>query len=139
MTTFVLKKYEEKKDLENKSQPTENKSEKAPEHLMITVTGSISEIVANALNKVLGKDVDIQEQDKDTESNIKAISTENINNAPLETFNSIQKDDVVFIYNNGFKTQKEEWFLTNIGNKTENVFYTLESFIRYIQKRLNLV
>jgi len=138
MATFILKKYEEKKDTESNNEQQAQQQEEQPEHLTVTVVGSISEIVAKALHKTLSNQVEIQQQDDANSSDVKAISTEDINSAPLETFNSIQKDDAVFIHNNGFKTPEEEWFLTNIGNKTENVFYTLESFIRFIQKKLNL-
>ena len=139
MTTFILKKYNEKNDQQD--QPTEQQlSEDAKrEELSITVVGSISEIVAKALQKALAKDVDIREQPDDDETPTKAISTEDINNAPLDTFNSIKQNDVVFIHNDhGFKTTQEEWFLTNIGNKTANVFYTLESFISHIKRELKL-
>lgn len=139
MTTFILKKYEE--NPEQKAGPTEEQKNEAAkqEALSITVVGSISEIVAKALQKALAKEVDIQEQPDMAPTQTKAISTEDINNAPLDTFRSINPDDTVFIHSeHGFSTAEEEWFLTNLGNKTKNVFYTVESFITHIKKQLNL-
>lgn len=140
MATFVLKKYEEKKDTstneENKEDSIENKKE-----ITVTISGSISEIVANALNKVLANQAsiaEIQESEDQVNPTVKTISTEDINSNPLETFNLIKKDDVVFIQNKGFTTSQEEWFLTNIPNKTSNVFYTLESFIKFIVNKLGI-
>ncbi len=59
MTTFVLKKYNQEKNI-NEPNPTEEKKEEAPDELTITVTGTISEIVANALNKAFASKVDIE-------------------------------------------------------------------------------
>ncbi len=141
MATFVLKKYEEKKNDISESKPVEKTGEEIPQEdqkLVITVTGTIAEIVANALNKVLSNKVEVIENEDPALSDIKAVSTEDINNNPIDTFNSIKNNDVVFIYNSGFKTAKEEWFLTNLPNKNSNVFYTIESFISYIKVKLNI-
>lgn len=139
MTTFTLKKYEENKEQDQQTQQAALNADQQKEELTVSVVGSISEIVAKALHKALAHDVEIQEQPEGEAGNTKAISTEDINSAPLDTFNSINKDDAVFIHSeNGFKTKEEEWFLTNIGNKTENVFYTLESFIQYIKRTLKV-
>ena len=138
MTTFVLKKYNQEKNI-NEPNPTEEKKEEAPEELTITVTGTISEIVANALNKAFASKVDIEEvAEDDRDADIKAVSTENINTDPLVTFESIHKGDIVFIHNQGFKTAAEEWFLTNIPNKTSNVFYTIESFIKFVKNKFKI-
>jgi len=145
MPTFILKKYnqEENKPIENT--PGENTPEgtvsagEKEEQLSISVTGSISQIVATALHKVLDNKASIEEvPDQTSETPVKAISTEDINNTPLDTFNSINKDDTVFIHNTGFKTVAEEWLLTNISNKTTNVFYTIESFIAFVKTKLKI-
>lgn len=142
MTTFVLKKYETTDPEQTSQQAPAMNEDTQKEELTVSVVGSISEIVANALYKALAHKVHIHET-PDTNlgetNDTKAISTEDINSAPLDTFNSIKKDDVVFIHNKGFKTAQEEWFLTNIPNKTANVFYTVESFINHIKLKLNLV
>lgn len=141
MATFVLKKYEEKKSDLSQADPVEKTDESTPEEdekLVITVTGTVAEIVANALNKVLSNKVEVIESEDSSLADIKAVSTEDINSNPVDTFNSIKNNDVVFIYNSGFKTAKEEWFLTNLPNKNSNVFYTIESFISYIKVKLNI-
>lgn len=138
MTTFVLKKYNQETNINNPN-PEEVKKEEIPEKLTITVTGTISEIVAKALQKALANKVQIEEVTEDNkEAEVKAISTENINTDPLVTFESIHKDDIVFIHNNGFRTVAEEWFLTNIPNKTSNVFYTIESFTKFVKNKFKI-
>lgn len=139
MTTFVLKKYEDKKE-EDASTNIENKEENKESEVVIKVYGSVAEIVANALNKVLENKVEVKEiaEDQESDTVVKAITTEDINSKPLDTFNSINKNDIVFISNNGFKTAQEEWFLTNIENKTSNVFYSVESLIKFVTRKLGV-
>lgn len=146
MPTFLLKKYEqaptESVNQENPETPKteEQKQDNEPEEMKITVTGAISQIVATALQKVL-KNTPIQMQEAETEdkdSAVKAISTENINEEPVDTLRSIQDNDFVFIHSNGFTTAQEEWFLTNVGNKTKNVVYTLEGFINHVKNHFKI-
>ena len=144
MTTFVLKKYEETSTSPN-NDSEQNNTNIEKEEVTIKVEGSISEIVAKALQSVLANKVvmkeladDNKETTSDEKSIVKAVSTEEINLHPLDTFNSINKNDIVFIQNKGFKTSQEEWFLTNISNKTDNVFYSVESLISYISKKLGV-
>lgn len=140
MPTFILKKYDDTKEA-NTNEEQKAEDIKKEEELTITVLGTVSEIVANALNKVLkNTNIEIQEVN-DTEnqnSDIKVVSTEDINNDPITAFRFIKDNDIVFINNRGFTTDKEEWYLTNIANKTNNVFYTVESFISYITSRLGI-
>lgn len=138
MTTFVLKKYEEIVNDETKSKEEIEKEE--PKEISIQVEGSVSEIVANALQNVLGKKLHIEEitDEVETETNVKAISTEDINKDPALTFNSIKKDDIVFINTKGFVTAKEEWFLMNISNKTDKVFFSVESLIKHLRTALGV-
>lgn len=149
MPTFVLKKYQEETTDTNTSgdntntPENTNEQEEAPKELTINVIGPISEIVANALNKAFSNRIEVEikeENSSENSENIKAISTEDINKDPLTTFNLINKDDIVFIDTNhkGFTTAKEEWFLTNIENKTKNIFYTIESLITHIENKLCL-
>lgn len=134
MPTFVLKKYEEKTQTTN---PEENQEPQSVEpavkkEMTVEISGSISEIVANALNKVLvNKNVEMTEQEN-AESSVKAISTEDINNDPLTALNNIKQTDVLLISGTGFTTPKEEWFLTNIEDKVDKVFYSVEAFVNYI-------
>lgn len=141
MPTFLLRKYNQEDSAVNNAKNNEaekNKDENASDELTITVTGSVSEIVANALNKVFANKAEVKKIDEEKDSSIKVISTENINNSPLDTFNFIHKNNVVLILNKGFRTRAEEWFLTNIENKTNNVYYTLESFIKFIKNKLQI-
>lgn len=140
MTTFILKKYDDNKtDIDKENQETEeNKKE---EQITITVLGTISEIVTNALNKAL-KNTNIQMQEVENtdnqKSDVKIVSTEDINSDPITAFKFIKDNDVIFIDNKGFNTDKEDWYLLNINNKTNNVFYTVESFIKYINSKLGI-
>lgn len=139
MTTFVLKKY----DNSVQSPNSESNSEIKPtEEVTIKVEGSVAEIVASALQSVLANKVNIQEvednQDTENTEQVKAISTEEINKDPLKAFNSINKQDIVFIQNKGFKTSTEEWFLLNIPNKTNTVFYTVESLLKHVCAKLDV-
>ncbi|EKD89552.1 MAG: hypothetical protein ACD_33C00045G0019 [uncultured bacterium] len=140
MTTFVLNKYEPKKEEKTTDQNTENETtevETEKEEAYIMATGTISEIVYKALHKTFANVTELEENDNSKTSNYKAVSTEDINNNPIETFNSIKENDVVLIHTNkAFSTSKEEWFLSNIGNKTKNVFYTVESFVKYLESNI---
>lgn len=141
MTTFTLKKYEEVKPDDNSEQQVEQKevANKEPLSLNVSVVGSISEIVAKALNEALANKVKVVEQTDGPDTTVKAISTEDINSDPANTFKNINKDDAVFIHSPGpFKTKEEEWFLTNIHNKTDNVFFSIEKFINYIKLKLEI-
>lgn len=147
MPTFLLKKYNQapnehvgQEAPQQTDQQKEEDKEKIPESMTITVSGSISQIVATALNKVLeNTNVNVEQTEtEDQSADVKAISTENINEEPVDTLRSIQDNDFVFIHTNGFTTAKEDWFLTNISNKTKNVVYTIESFIDHIKKHFKL-
>lgn len=146
MPTFVLKKYKEETDNSKKeslSQDSSDQETNEKDELTISVVGPVSEIVANALYKIFSTKATIEvkkdESSSEQESEeVKTVSTEDINKDPLSAFNMINKGDVVFIDTGKrcFSTTQEEWFLTNICNKTNNVFYTVESLIKYIEERL---
>lgn len=139
MTTFVLKKYDNSVQSPNSETNTEIKP---TEEVTIKVEGSVAEIVASALQRVLANKVNIQEvednQDTENTEQVKAISTEEINKDPIKAFNAINKQDIVFIQNKGFKTSTEEWFLLNIPNKTNTVFYTIESLLKHVCAKLDI-
>ena len=151
MPTFVLKKYRETKSSSdtdnqlNSNKPNEEEEvevtrEDVPKDMVVTISGTVAEIVAQALHKALANKAEVTEleEDSNASTDVIAVSTEDINTSPLDTFNSISKNDIVFIHNQGFKTSQEEWFLTNVPNKTEHVFYTVESLVKYIQSKLEL-
>lgn len=142
MTTFVLKKYEEK------TEETPHSEETTPEGAAVTpqeeqqvtiqVDSSVAEIVAKTLLEVLGNRATIQqladkkEEEQGTTQQARVITTESINSDPIATLRSVSPNDILFISNEGFHTEKEEWFLTNITNKTPTVFYSVESFVKHL-------
>lgn len=136
MTTFVLKKYEEQTSSPNTEQTQSGNEEKpspqSKKEITVLVQGSIAEIVGDALRKVMTKDVEITEVANEPSSDIKAISAESITQNPVDTFQSINKNDTVFIQGNGFNTKEQEWFLMNLESKTKNVFYSVESFVKHL-------
>lgn len=139
MTTFVLKKYEEPQDSPNGQiqEKTEAESKPTKDQITIEIKGSIAEIVADALYKLMPQINDEEQPQPNGEPvNVTALSTEDINTDPVSAFSQVGKDDVVFIQNNGFHTQKEEWFLLNLPNKTNNVFFSVESLIKHFQAKL---
>lgn len=147
MPTFLLKKYNQapnehvgQEAPQQTDQQKEEDKEKIPESMTITVSGSISQIVATALNKVLeNTDVNVEQTEtEDQSADVKAISTENINEEPVDTLRNIHDNDFVFIHTKGFNTAQEEWFLTNVANKTNKVVYTLESFINHVKAHFKL-
>lgn len=133
MTTFVLKKYAdpETNKPKEKEQPKEEVQDK---ELMVEVSGSVAEIVANALNKVLVNKGIEAKQVEEGSSEIKAISTEDINKDPVSSLRKVKNSKALLITTEGFTTKKEEWFLTNIEGSVGKVFYTVESFVDYIVK-----
>lgn len=150
MPTFVLKKYQETKsspDTENQLNSNKQNEEEVgvtkedvPKDMVVTISGTVAEIVAQALHKALANKAQITQLEEESTgaTDVKTVSTEDINTSPLDAFNNISKNDVVFIHNRGFKTSQEEWFLTNIPNKTNHVFYTVESLVKFIQSKLEL-
>lgn len=144
MPTFLLKKYDttqsEQVNQETPETPKKEEENKKDEEMTITVTGAISQIVATALQKVLeNTQVHMSEvENEPQEADVKAISAENINEEPVDTLRSIHDNDFVFIHTNGFTTAQEAWFLTNIENKTKNVVYTIESFIKHVKAHFKL-
>lgn len=147
MATFVLSKYKpEAEDNAAGETPETTKPESKEDgvsKILLKVDGSISEMVARALSELLANKVDVTPLDDteiDASVNVKegkALTTESINEDPLRVFESIPKDAIVYIANEGFKTQKEEWFLSNITNKTDKVFYSIKSLANYCVEELN--
>lgn len=142
MTTFVLKKYEEKTEEtphSEKTTPVGAVVTPQEEHqVTIQVDSSVAEIVAKTLLEVLGNRATIQqladkkEEEQGTTQQARVITTESINNDPIATLRSVSPNDILLISNEGFHTEKEEWFLTNITNKTPTVFYSVESFVKHL-------
>lgn len=139
MTTFVLKKYEEQNPTENNTEggvePTTTKPEE--QTIEIQVSDTIAKIVAVALYKALPNNVQMEEREE-TPSNTNVVSTEDINNNPADCLKKLKNGSTVMIVNEGFKTEKEEWFLSSLGNKNINAFYSMESFIKHVLSSLGV-
>lgn len=153
MPTFVLKKYEPTDqdkgqisgDHTNQSanQQAEKMEEKA-QMIEVSASDSISKIVAQALYKAM-PNIDItervldEEQAKKEDSQdgaTKVVSAEEINRCPVDALASLGSSKCVLILNDGFKTAQEEWFLTTLQNRGIKTFYTIGSFVKYVQKTL---
>jgi len=148
MPTFVLKKYQETPVKSETPEETPNQNEeivdKDPEgkpvekELLVEVSGSVSEIVATALNKVFAnKGVTVEESDEEKEVNAEVVSTEDIENDPVKALRSAKSSNVVLIVSEGFTTKKEEYFLANMENYEGKVFYSVESFVAYLVSEMN--
>lgn len=137
MPTFVLKKYQEKTP-EQEAVPAEKQPEKEVEKTIeISVSDSISKIVAIALYRAFPNNVEIEEKIDNTKT-VQAISTEDINGDPT-IVNKVQNNGRLFIMaENGFTTQKEDWFLSTLDNKNVKTFFSMESFINSVREDLGL-
>lgn len=149
MTTFLIKKYEPKVHDTNQSPPVDTPAEQSKEQVVqISTSDSIAKIVAQALYKAL-PNVEIieqqtQEQQEDkqgqdpgaqsAETNV--VSTEQINQDPVKALEQVQHASNVLVLNEGFKTAKEEWFLQSLENRKVRTFYTVGSFVKFVQQQL---
>lgn len=162
MATFVLKKYqpeEEKANSPETTDPAKTDETKTDEPIiLIEATDTVAEIVAKALqasftnveidktnNKTTttGTIANTTDPSKTTDINAtykaSIIATEDINKDPVSTFNRLGKDNHVHILTKkAFGTAKEEWFLTNLSNKTSNVYYSLESLLDKVASTLGV-
>jgi hypothetical protein len=151
MAIFTLKRYEENKEVKKEPSGDEQQQKtvsagdpvkKEDNVLVINVSDTVADIVSKALFKTLQNVEIVQTEDDDCNTDMDVnstdiVTTEDINNDPIESFNRIKKTNAVFISSKqAFSTEKEEWFLMNIKNKTNNVFYTMESFIKYVKESL---
>lgn len=147
MTTFVLNRYEPVAD----TQPTNNENptpapaptEKTPEAtITIAVHDSVSKIVAAALYNSMPNTVDVVEQsdstEKATQDAIKVISTESVNDTPVDSVNFVKGHTDVVVLGSGFKTKQEDWFLTTLNNRHANVIYTMEGFVSHLKSKLGV-
>lgn len=142
MTTFTLKKYQELSSTEkpsDKEEQTHLPKEEDEKTVTIKIEGSIAEIVANSLNKLLkNKDAQlIETEEQDTPTSVKAITTEDINSDPVNCYRSIQDTDILYIASKGFKTATEDWFLYNVGVRGIKTFYTQEALISYLEQKVS--
>ena len=144
MPTFVLKKYRETQaEPESGKEPAEQNNEEqlagkeVDKEMTVEVSGSVSEIVANALNKVFAnKGVTVEETETSDKTDAEAISTEDIENDPVRALRSAKAGKSVLVVTEGFKTKKEEYFLTNMEDYSGKVFYSVEGFVEHLAKEM---
>ena len=141
MPTFVLKKYEEKKDTTQPEEGTESSQPQADtsespikKEMSVEVSGSISEIIANALNRVFANtDVEVEEvKDGERTADAEAITMEDIRSEPVKTLRAVKQSKVVVISGEGFRTKEDEWFITNMEDYQGKVFYSVEKFVDHL-------
>lgn len=138
MAVFTLKKYEtppetriiQSGDTNPNTQESQDNQKKIIE-MQIQASDSVSIIVARALYKAIPNLQENPESKEDgKEPDTQVISTEDINNHPVETLNLVRGKSSVVIINNGFRTPKEEWFLTSLESLKTKVYYSVESFLK---------
>lgn len=174
MPTFNFKTYEPKADIapnatsnsnvEVNTDKEESKKSKAKD-FVVTISGPLSEIVAQAANNLFKKDNELeqamreeekQERDNETQNveskeiddspqeekvDIYALSAEDINKDPISNFKNILKlgqNTIVYISNESkkpFSTDREEWFLRQLYNNGYELRFTQESLFSRLLNR----
>lgn len=141
MPTFILKKYSDKKDDEIIKVDTKEQQPQEEKELTIDTSDTIAETIYNALNKVLTKkgiEVIRKEENSTKESTATAISTEDINTNLDSSLNMLNSNIILITHKGYFKTANEEKFLDTLYSKNIKPFFSLESFIRYIEKYFSI-
>lgn len=148
MTTFVLKRYEQpvqetppNKEAQQDSGIT--KTEAMPQATVsINAHDSISKIVAAALYSSMPNTVEVREvseaDEKITQDAIKVISTESVNTDPVMSIRFVSGESDVAVIGNGFHTEKDEWFLSTLNTRGNNVIYSMESVIAKVKSALGV-
>lgn len=134
MPTFVLKKYQDNQtEQENELSEEQPKEKVVDKEMMVEVSGSVAEIVANALNKVFAnKNVEVEETESSDKVDAEAISTEDIERDPVNALRVARSTNILLVASEGFKSKKDEYFLANMEDYQGKVFYSVESFIEHI-------
>lgn len=138
MPVFTLKSYdqqqsakEETANQQDSEQERQDKQEKM-KTVVIQANDSVAKIVATALYEKLGNNegTEVEEGVDTKEPDVNIVSTEDINLCPVDTWRMVKNTPNVVIVNEGFKTDKEEWFLSALGNAGTKVHYSVESYLR---------
>lgn len=137
MPVFTLKNYDDhsqiKEQQENAEQQSQEQKQKEQE-VIIQANDSVATVVATALYKKLGNVQESPQEEKKADTQV--ISTEDINLNPVDTLRLVKnKPNVVIISNGGFKTPKEEWFLSTLQNSSSKVYYSLESYLKTLEQK----
>lgn len=135
MPVFTLKNYEASKDTavsDSDAQVRQEAQDLKEQVVTIQANDSVAKIVAAALYKTLPN---VDEGDTQASVDTQVISTEDINRSPADTWELVKNTRNIVIVNEGFSTQKEEWFLSNLECSKANVFYSVESYLRSLNQQ----
>lgn len=138
MPVFTLKSYEQQQSSKEEAkaqQESDQEQQDKQDHMktvVIQANDSVAKIVAIALYQKLGNNEAAEaEEDSDVkEVDVRVVSTEDINLFPVDTWRMVKNTPNVVIVNEGFKTDKEEWFLSALGNTGTTVHFSVESYLR---------
>lgn len=138
MPVFTLKSYDQQQSAKEetaKQQDSEQERQDKQEKMktvLIQANDSVAKIVATALYEKLGNNegTEVEEGGDTKEPDVNIVSTEDINLRPVDTWRMVKNTPNVVIVNEGFKTDKEEWFLSALGNAGTKVHYSVESYLR---------
>ena len=135
MTVFTLKKYQDPQTqpVEQTQQESQDQKKEQGQFIVIQANNSVSQMVASALYKAM-PNVKEDEVDPNQEVDTHVISTEDINAAPVDTWNKVKNTKEVVIVNRGFSTRAEEWFLGSLEQRGIKTFYSMESYLRHVGK-----
>lgn len=144
MTTFVLSKYNPEPENQTHTQDAEveQKEESKVEKVLLKLDGTVSELVARSLYEILGRNLHVDQvetgevDEMPTKKVVKTITTEEINKDPVKAYSQISKGDTIYISNEGFTTDKEEWFLSTMKNMGVKVLLTPKALAKYAQESL---
>jgi hypothetical protein len=133
MPVFNLTKYDDAvKQSEDQAaardQTKDDQVELHEQKISIHASDTVSKIVADALYKTLTKVEPVEQTDEEA-PNTEVVSTEDINRSPADVWIAVKKAQTVVIVTEGFRTQREEWFLSVLQEQGKTVFYSMESYL----------
>lgn len=138
MPVFTLKKYEPTAPTTKTDNPAvkdeSGVTKKEELTIQVEATDTVALLVARALYKSM-PNVEVistttNEEAGDTTPQTQVVTTETINESPVEALESVRNKSSVVIINKGFKTAKEEWFLSSMESMNIKVYYSIESFLK---------
>lgn len=140
MPVFTLSRYTEDKKPTDKPEEDSTdqvkETEDKEEFTTISASEPVSKVVALALHKRL-HNVKQEQEEKPTDATV--ISTEEINENPVHTYNRVKNAKQVVILNKGFRTKQEDWLLMSLESQGKKVFYSIESFLDSLPKKGTLM
>lgn len=136
MPVFTLTKYTKDKKPEDPAKEEGSDqakdTEDPKEFTTISASEPVSKVVALALHKRLQN---VKEEQEEKPADTTVISTEEINENPVQTYNRVKTAKQVVILNKGFRTKQEDWLLMSLESQGKKVFYSIESFLDSLVKK----